>query len=184
MKNLASMIIFLTEIRTVVKKVMQKHFRLIPSYENTDQVVFSSRLLYEFLKDHLQIGEGAYQKRIPPLFLDLKKEKIAAFLRGYYEGDGSVSISDIRVTCDTVSAGLVHDLSFVLSRFGIFTKFYEYETTGGDIVKVFYIRKNRSVPIIKMTKIIIPSSFVNKFKPIHFLSERKRKIFDALCKKN
>jgi len=171
------------EIRGFVKKTFYKHFGLKPSHENSDQVVFSSRIIYELFNDYLKVGHRAKDKRIPSLFLNLKKEKLAALLRGYFEGDGSVSSTDIRVCCDTVSEGLKHDLSFVLSRFGIFTKFYEYEKEPGQVVKDFYIRKNRKIPKFKITKITILSNFVKKFKEIGFLSERKNKILDLLCKK-
>jgi DNA polymerase II large subunit len=105
-------------------------------------------------------------------------------LKGYFEGDGSVSLSDVRVTCDTISEGLKYDLSFVLSRFGIFTKFYEYEKQPGPRVRKFYLKKNKEVPKFKITKIIIPSNFVKEFGKIGFISERKNKILRELCKKD
>ncbi|MEK6852376.1 MAG: LAGLIDADG family homing endonuclease, partial [Nanoarchaeota archaeon] len=143
---------------------------------------FSSRLLYELFKNYLCVGDKAHGKRIPSLVLNMKKNKLAAFLRGYFEGDGSVSLSDIRVCCDTVSEGLKHDLSFALSRYGIFTKFYEYEKEPGPKVRDFYIRKKRKIPTFKITKIIIPSNFVNLFKKnIGFWSDRKKKILDKIC---
>ena len=115
--------------------------------------------------------------------MNLKKNKLAAFLRGYFEGDGSVSLSDIRVSCDTVSEGLKHDLSFALSRYGIFTKFYEYAKEPGPCVREFYIRKKRKVPAFKITKIIITSNFVKQFRDnIGFWSDRKRKILEEVCK--
>src|SRR3989344_5284529 len=172
------------EIRNFVKATFYRHFGLKPSYENNDQVVFSSRIIYELFRDYLKAGDGAKNKRIPGMFLNLKKEKLAALLRGYFEGDGSVSLTDIRVCCDTVSEGLKHDLSFALSRFGIFTKFYEYEKEPGQAVRDFYIRKNRKIPKFKITKITVLSNFVKKFKEIGFLSERKNKILEAICKKN
>jgi len=171
------------EIKNLVKKVFYIHFNLKPSYENSDQVVFSSRIVYELFKNYLGTGDNAKNKRIPSLFLNLKRNKITALLRGYFEGDGSVSSSDIRVTCDTVSEGLKHDLSFVLSRLGIFTKFYEYEKKPGPKVREFYIKKNKSIPSFRITKIIILSNFVKKFKQIGFISERKEKILHELCQK-
>ncbi len=171
-------------IKNKVKEVFYSHFKLKPSYENRDSVVFSSRIVYELFKEYLGLGDRAKTKRIPALFLNLKKEKIAALLRGYFEGDGSVSLSDIRVTCDTVSEGLKHDLSFVLSRFGIYTKFYEYEKEPGPKVREFYVRKKRSIPKFNITKIIILSNFVKTFKQIGFISQRKNDILDKLCQQN
>ncbi len=170
------------EIKSFIKKVFLSHLYLKPSYENSDQVVYSSRLVHDLFV-FLGVGAGARTKRIPSLFLDLKKEKLAALLRGYFEGDGSVSLSDVRVCCDTVSGGLRSDLSFVLSRFGIFTKFYEYSKEPGPKVKAFYVRKQRPVPVFTITKVIIPSNFVRKFRAIGFLSSRKNAVLEEICKK-
>ncbi|MBI2660151.1 DNA polymerase II large subunit [Candidatus Woesearchaeota archaeon] len=172
-----------SDIRNFIKDIFYSHFGLRPSHENSDQVVFSSKILFDLFTTYLSMGSKAGAKRIPSIFLNLKKDKIAALLRGYFEGDGSVSASDIRVTCDTVSEGLKHDLSFVFSRFGIFTKFYEYEKEPGPKVKEFYIKKLRKIPKFRITKIIIPSNFVKKFKEIGFISERKQKILEGLCGK-
>jgi len=171
------------KLKNLIKAVFYSHFGLKPSENHMDHVTFSSRIIYELFKDYFKFGENAKNKRIPGLFLNLKKEKLAALLRGYYEGDGSVSLSDNRVTCDTVSEGLKYDLSFVLSRFDIFTKFYEYEKEPGPQVKQFYLRKNRKIPLFKITKIIIPSNFVKRFEKIGFISKRKKRILTELCKK-
>ncbi|MEK6951979.1 MAG: DNA polymerase II large subunit [Nanoarchaeota archaeon] len=171
------------KIKKLVKDIFFTYFGLEPSEDHADHLTYSSRLLYELFIDYLGFGIGAKGKRIPSLFLDLKKEKIAAFLRGYYEGDGSVSKTVIRVSCDTVSEGLKHDLSFVLSRFNIFTKFYEYEKEPGPKVREFYIRKNRKIPKFKITKLIIPSNFVREFEKIGFISDEKKAILDGICKR-
>ncbi|GBE20290.1 DNA polymerase II large subunit [archaeon BMS3Abin17] len=172
------------EVQELIKDVFKSHFNLIPSENHEDHLTFSSRIVYEIFKDYLGLSSGAKNKRIPSLFLDLDKEKLSALLRGYFEGDGSVSLSDTRVVCDTVSEGLKHDLSFVLSRFGIFTKFYEYEKEPGYRVSEFYIKKNREIPKFKITKITIPSNFVKKFEQIGFISERKKSILAELIQKS
>jgi len=171
------------EVRELIRSVFCSHFNLNPSENHEDHLTFSSRIVYELFKDYFKLGNAAKNKRISSLFLDLKKEKLAALLRGYYEGDGSVSLSDTRVACDSVSEGLKHDLSFVLSRFEIFTKFYEYEKEPGTQVRDFYMRKNREVPKFKITKITIPSNFVKKFGEIGFISERKKSILNELVKR-
>lgn len=170
------------ELREFIKKVFLSHFGLEPSEKKEDRVTFSSRIIYELFTGYFKMGSNAKEKRIPSLFLNLNKAKIAALLRGYYEGDGSVSLSDKRVCCDSVSEGLKYDLSFVLSRFGIFTKFYEYEKEPGPKVKGFYIKKGREIPKFKITKITIPSDFVEKFSVIGFLSDGKKKIFEEIRK--
>jgi len=166
-------------IRDFVKKTIFNHFGLKPSERKEDRVTFSSKVLYLFFIKILECGCKARDKRIPYLFLDFPLEKLACVLRGYFEGDGSVSLKDRRVTCDSVSEGLLSDLEFCLSRFEIFTKRYDYEKEPGPKVREFYISKKRKIPKFKITKIIICSDFVNNFNEIGFLSDRKTKILQS-----
>ncbi len=163
-------------LRSFVSKTILDSFGLHPSEKKEDRVTFSSKVFYLFFTKILNAGSSAKDKRIPSLFLDLKLEKLACLLRGYFEGDGSVSLSDRRVSCDTISEGLLSDLEFCLSRFRIFSKKYEYEKEPGPQVREFYIRKKRKMPKFKITKLIIGSDFVKNFGKIGFLSKRKNKI--------
>ncbi|MCF7910723.1 DNA polymerase II large subunit, partial [Candidatus Pacearchaeota archaeon] len=166
------------KIRGFIKKVIRKHFGLKPSENKKDRVTFSSKILYLFFTEILKCGKTVGEKRIPYLFLDAETEKLACILRGYFEGDGSVSKSDRRVTCDSVSEGLLYDLEFCLARFGIFSKKYEYEKKPGPKVSEFYTRNRKEIPVFKITKLIIGSDFVRKFKKIGFLSRRKKEILN------
>jgi len=171
-------------IREKIVNIMGRYFSLKPSNIHEHNFVYSSKLIYEFFNNYLKLGKGAYEKRIPSVFLDLKKEKLSYLLKGYFDGDGSVSLSDLRVTCDTVSEGLIRDLNFVFNRYGIFLKEYEYSKIPGPVVRDFYLRKGREVPIFKVNKIIILSDFCKKFsEEIGFRLPRKKEILDALLKK-
>ncbi len=170
-------------IRERVKNVFLRYFNLSPSENHKDHATFSSRIVYELFNNYFKLGSKAREKRIPSLFLDLKKEKVAALLRGYFEGDGSVSLTDKRVTCDTVSEGLKFDLSFVLSRFKIFTKFYKYSKKPGNKVRDFYLRKNRDIPEFECNKIIIPCDFIGNFMDIGFMFNKKNSILAEIAKR-
>jgi len=165
-------------LRKFIKQVIKKYFGLIPTENKKDRVTFSSRVLYLFFTKILQCGSDAKNKRIPNLFLDLPIGRLACVLRGYFEGDGSVSLSDRRISCDSVSEGLLYDLEFCLARFGIFVKRYKYKKQPGHKVKQFYIRKKREIPLFEITKLIIGSDFVANFMKIRFLSERKKNILE------
>ena len=89
----------------------------------------------------LGCGSSAYEKRIPSLFLSLPNEKLGCLLSGYFEGDGSVSPSDLRATFDTVSEGLLRDLDFVFYQMGIFVKNYTYTALPGPKVREFYVKR-------------------------------------------
>ena len=164
------------EIRNLIKKTIKRHFRLKPSENKKDRVTFSSKILYLLFTKILESGSNARDKRIPSIFLSLPLEKLASVLRGYFEGDGSAEIGRMKVSCDSVSEGLLHDLEFCLLRFGIFCKRYEYEKEPGPKVREFYIKKDRAIPKFKITKLIIGSDFVKKFNLIGFLSDRKKSI--------
>lgn len=170
-------------LRNFVREVFGKYFNIKSCYENDFRVTFSSRLVYLFFTKILECGSYAYLKRIPSLFLGLPLERLACILSGYYEGDGSVSLGDRRVTCDSVSEGLLSDLEFCLGRFGIFVKRYRYKKKPGEKVRSFYIKKKREIPEFEITKLIIGSDFVEKFSKIGFLSDRKNSILEKHLKK-
>ena len=163
-------------LRNFIKQTIKKSFGLVPSENKQDRVTFSSKILYLFFTKMLCCGSCAKDKRIPSVLLNLPKSKLASLLRGYFEGDGSVSKRDLRISCDSVSEGLLYDLEFCLARFGIFAKRYEYEKEPGPKVREFYLRKKRKVPKFKITKLIVGSNFLQNFMKIGFLSERKNKI--------
>ncbi|MBI2673128.1 DNA polymerase II large subunit [Candidatus Woesearchaeota archaeon] len=168
-------------VRERIKNTMKKYFYLEPSEIKPDAVIYSSRLLYELFIDILKCGSKAYGKRIPEMILNLPKEKLKFFLQGYYDGDGSVSYSDCRVACDSVSEGLLQDLEFCLRRYGIFTKRYFYRKKPGPRVREFYIKKGREIPEFAITKLIIPSNYCKLFySQVGFSLNRKQKILQFL----
>jgi len=161
--------------RDFIERVIFSHFGLKKSEKREDAVNFSSRIFYELVINYFGCGHNAYEKRIPSLFLNLPLKKLACVLRGYFEGDGSAERDNIKVSCDSVSKGLLADLEFCLSRFGIPIKKYEYEKELGPQVRAFYIRKERKVPKFKITKLTILHKFTKTFvDEINFLSDRKK----------
>ena len=171
------------EIRKRIIQIMRKYFNLKPSEIKKDSIVYSSRLLYELFVDILKCGKNAYEKSIPELIINLPLKKLRFFLQGYLDGDGSVSNTDFRVCCDSVSENLLQDLEFCFRRYGIFTKRYWYKKKPGPKVREFYIRKKREIPEFEITKLIIPSNYLKIFyNEIGFSLIRKQKILEFLIK--
>ena len=169
------------EIREFVQQNMQVLFGLKITENKKDRLTYSSRILYHLFTSILKSGSSAYEKRIPSLFLNLPPEKLGYLLSGYFEGDGSVSSTDLRAIFDTVSEGLLRDLDFVFGRMGIFVKNYTYTSLPGPQVREFYIRKGRPVPSFTLTRGIIQSVFMDKFSQyVDFISSRKKKILSKL----
>lgn len=170
-------------LRKKIKSKMYKLFKLLPSKTKEKRLTYSSRFLYELFIDILGCGKNAHEKRIPSLLLNFPKDKIRYLLKGYFEGDGSVSKSELRVTCDTVSSGLIFDLEFVLARFGIYLRKYKSKREPGRTLKEFYIKKNRKIPKFESTKLTIPARFTKQFYDnINFVSYKKRKILEFVVK--
>ena len=171
------------EIREFVQKNMFALFGLRVTENKKDRLTYSSRILYYLFTSVLKCGSSAYEKRVPPQFLNLPNEKLGFILSGYFEGDGSVSPGDLRATFDTVSEGLLRDLDFIFSQMSIFVKNYTYTNLPGPKVREFYIKKGRSVPSFTITKGIIQSIFMENFSQyVDFVSSRKRNILSQLIR--
>ncbi len=169
------------EIRDFVQQNMFTLFGLRITENKKDRLTYSSRILYHLFTSVLKCGSSAYEKRIPPLFLNLPNERLGHLLSGYFEGDGSVSSTDLRATFDTVSEGLLRDLDFVFGQMGIFVKNYTYTAPPGPKVRDFYIKKGRPIPSFTITKGIIQSVFMGKFfQYVDFISSRKKNILFQL----
>ncbi len=173
--------------RAIRKKIISfgKSIGLRQSENKDDRVTFCSRLWYEIITTFFGCGSTAYEKRVPPFLFQADKKLVGGFLRGYFEGDGSVSLSDIRISCDSVSKALLNDIHLLLLKYGIFSRFFEYSKQPGPRVRAFYIKKNRTIPIFSITKLTIPSNFVSLYwREINFMSKKKKNILRILSTKH
>ncbi len=164
-------------IREKVIRVCRVYFNLKPSRITNEAIIFSSKLFYLFFTNFFPCGSSAYEKKIPPCFLNLNLKKLKYLLQGYFDGDGSTDINELRVSCDTVSKQLIEDLYFVLSRYGIYFRKYESTREPGKPLKEFYLRKNKTIPKFTSTKITIPCDYCKTFaEKIGFSLPRKQKV--------
>ncbi|MBA4184258.1 MAG: hypothetical protein H0X49_09625, partial [Acidobacteria bacterium] len=79
------------------------------------------------LLQNLGMGGKSHEKQMPEAILRSPKEVVSAFLRGLYEGDGSVEKSGkslMRVTLTSNSAVMLKQTQVVLLRFGIAASFF------------------------------------------------------------
>ncbi len=170
----------------MLRKFIKKYFltlNLKPSENKDDRVTFSSRIIYDLFTNKLEMGSNAYTKRIPSLFLSLPPTRIGKLLGGYFEGDGSVSKTELRLTFDTVSKTLLQDIQFILAQQEIFIKYKKYTSKPGKIVSQFYERKKEPMPSFTLYKGIIQSKFIkNLQKTVSFISKRKKDIFSFITK--
>ena len=89
------------------------------------EVRFYSKQLVLLLKKVLKCGHNAYKKRIPSQLALAQEEVIAEYLKGYFIGDGSLSIrkKGISINCTSKSKSLIQDTALLLLRLGIASTF-------------------------------------------------------------
>ncbi|MBI4067331.1 hypothetical protein HY407_03020 [Candidatus Gottesmanbacteria bacterium] len=72
------------------------------------------------LLEFLGCTKGAKTKRVPPIFFNLSNQRVADFLKAYFEGDGYVNEHSIGAI--SVSKNLISDICYLLYRFGIIAR--------------------------------------------------------------
>jgi V/A-type H+-transporting ATPase subunit A len=112
----------------------------------TPNVLLHSRLLVDLL-DQLGTGRLSGDKRIPPTVQASTNATLAAFLRGYYVGDGG--FSDGEVEFCTHSRKLQIELSYALARFGVVSSLGHRWTNGEQYFRLFV----RGIPnLVRLTR--------------------------------
>ncbi len=107
------------EPREFYLDVLDDEFGADPYEENDTKVTASGRLLRTLFDTVLDAGAGADDKRVPQPVFDAPDDVVAAYLRGYFGGDGSVDPAAAVVSGVTVSRELKEDLLALLKRLGI-----------------------------------------------------------------
>jgi ATP-dependent Zn protease len=104
------------------KQLCEKLFGHVTRYTSEAQgdgveFIVSSALLNTIMKDGLGLQDGSDRKRVPAVIFMAPLPVVAAYLRGYFSGDGTWSGKYIEA--DTVSRGLAQDIMALLQYFGI-----------------------------------------------------------------
>lgn len=104
------------EVKSAIEK-MDVNF-----YKRDDGLHYdiSSQSLVEFLEYMgIDVSQTAKDKEISDRILEMSKDKIAAFLRGYFDGDGYADASRARVGVTSASEKLIDQVRAILINFGI-----------------------------------------------------------------
>ncbi len=84
---------------------------------NGVDLVINSTLLQRLMEQGLEMAHDSHHKRVPPVIFLAPRPVVAAFLRGYFSGDGTFTGKYIEAS--TVSRGLASDVMTLLQYFGI-----------------------------------------------------------------
>jgi len=136
-------VVFTNTDETLLRRFLElaeREFGLAGSIERqpskAPNVLLHSTSLVRLLAQ-LGTGEGSAAKRIPPAVLASENASLAAFLRGYYLGDGGLSGGEVEFC--TASRGLQTDLTYALARFAIPSSLAR-RTVGGGLYFRVYVR--------------------------------------------
>ncbi len=101
-------------------------------------LTISSKILFLIMTQALDLTHGSHLKRAPGVIFTAPKACIAAFLRGYFSGDGTFSGKYIEAT--TTSRGLASDVATLLQFFGIAARLrHKSERNGRDATRVRFL---------------------------------------------
>jgi len=113
-----------------VKELCNKLFGPVVVYNkpntNASDIYICSGVLGIVMRDVLGFNSNARQKKIPNIVYNFSRENLAAFLRGYFSGDGSLNTATPApmVEACTESPELADDIAYLLLYFGIVAKVY------------------------------------------------------------
>ncbi|MFB6079619.1 MAG: DNA polymerase II large subunit [Haloferacaceae archaeon] len=108
-----------TEARDFFIEVFESALGVDAYRENDKKVTASGRLPRVFVESVLDCGTGAENKRVPACVFDAPDDIVAAYLGGYFSGDGTVAKNTLTVSATTISRELKEDLLALLTRLGI-----------------------------------------------------------------
>lgn len=113
-----------------VKKLCNKLFGPVTIYHkpnfNATDIYICSGILGVIMGKVLGFNSNARQKKVPDSVYNFSKQNMAAFLRGYFSGDGSLNTKTPApmVEACTESPELADDIAHLLLYFGIVAKIY------------------------------------------------------------
>ncbi|MCX6774064.1 MAG: DNA polymerase II large subunit [Candidatus Micrarchaeota archaeon] len=138
-----------------------------------NSVTMCSGYALKFFKQ-LGIGDGAYSKRIPDFVYSMPKNKIAAFLRGYFSGDGSCSLgSTLEVNVTSVNKELIDGTSVLLNLLGIRHSIQKQtRSINSDIIMRFY-KKPKDITEFKVR--IYGEAAMKFIEDIGFLDQKQER---------
>ena len=130
-------------------------------------IYIGSRPLYVFMHNILGLKGGASNKSVPEIAFSMGKENLAALLRGYFSGDGSIYKNQHgthMVEAGTASRTLADEVLYLLLRFGIVGTVYgKKEWTGKPFWRVYFNGAEQ----------------LQKFREISFLDSRREMKLDS-----
>ncbi|MFC1496169.1 V-type ATP synthase subunit A [Candidatus Margulisiibacteriota bacterium] len=166
--------ILLDRFSFLAKKLFNCKPQLSKQKNKTACILINSKVLVDFIK---LIGAGGISanKQLPEIILKSNDQAAAAFLKGFYLGDGSFAQKEIELS--TASLKLQIGLSYILTRLGILHSLAERSIKGKQYYRIFI----RSMPNLKLFLDQVSANFEHrKFKDIEYYINSKASSYTAI----
>jgi DNA polymerase II large subunit len=163
--------------------------------ENDKKVTASGRLPRVFVESVLDCGVSSEDKRVPGCIFDAPDDIVAAYLGGYFSGDGTVDKNALTVSATTVSQELKEDLLALLTRLGITArvdtvdpvplveKFPECYDTDDDSMSaetfVLHVTSSDAVRFAEQVELHLSRKQERLEARIEEIEPRRRRVFDG-----
>ncbi len=108
-----------------IREFAKKHGFTFNEYDNDrgfsmgHDIHINSSLLSSFMKK--SCGTGAVYKKVPDFSYSAEIDFVSALLKGYFDGDGNISIDRKTIRAASSSKELIDGIALLLNRFGIFS---------------------------------------------------------------
>jgi DNA-directed RNA polymerase beta' subunit len=162
-------------VKTFVKQWFDKysiHYSVDERLRNANRryktcsIIGYCAILAKFL--HNAVGHGALEKHVPDFAYTAPKEFALGILNGYFSGDGNIDTHTKTINANSISKELIHGISLLCSRFGIFGKVSQIDHKKEE---------NRVFQSVHTTyKISIRAQWARKFQEVITLINEDKKI--------
>ncbi len=153
-----------SEFLSKIRKFARSHGFTFNEYDNFrgfskgHDIRINSIILSRLMK--AVCGTGSGSKRVPYFSYGAKKEFVSGLLKGYFDGDGNVSVDRGMIRASSNSEELIDGIKLLLTRFGIFA--------------------NKSID--KQFNLAIPYKYAGLFREnIGFSVDEKKERLERLC---
>ena len=174
-----------------IKPTIEKLFGKVTIYnkkgtQETD-IYINSKVLSLVLREILGFNHGSLEKTIPDIVFALPEKQLAAFMKGYFSGDGALYSNKTGVYTlegSTRSKELANNLMYLLLRFGIVAKLYKTRQKDGLQYRVCFtgadnLRKFQTIGFLDQQKNL---NIENYLSGIKFERNYQTNIIDKLEK--
>ncbi len=108
-----------------IRKFAEKHDLTFNEYDNNRgfstgyDIRINSSLLSHFMKK--SCNTGSKNKKVPDFAYSAKENFVCSLLKGYFDGDGNISVNRKSIRVSSSSKELIDGIALLLNRLGIFS---------------------------------------------------------------